>query len=300
MRQMNSMMNSMFPDPFAGMFGPMPGAHPFDGGLLGQSALTGGPLAGAMMQHQALMQHGHQQQQQHHHQLQQQARHPHHQHQHQQQHHHPQQHLHQHQQHMLPYGVLGALNSANGLVNFNRMMMGDLGAGSNVGGGGGGAATIMNLGGGGAGGTSFSSSQVVTMSRGPDGRQQVYKATSSTKTGPGGVRETQKTVQDSRSGVKKMAIGHHIGERSHVVERERNYHTGAEEERQDFINLEEDEADDFNREFAQRSRSLGMVAGGASGSAGRRAPAVAAIMPAVPAAIMPAVSPVNMSQSPAR
>lgn len=77
------------------------------------------------------------------------------------------------------------------------------------------------------------------MSQGPDGRPQVYQATSSTKTGPGGIRETQKTVQDSRSGLKKMAIGHHIGERAHIIEREQNVRSGQQEERQDFINLEE-------------------------------------------------------------
>jgi len=44
---------------------------------------------------------------------------------------------------------------------------------------------------------------------------------------------------DSRSGVKKIAIGHHIGERAHVLEREQNLHSGDREERQEFINLEE-------------------------------------------------------------
>lgn len=103
-------------------------------------------------------------------------------------------------------------------------------------------------------GTSFCSSSVISMSHGPDGRPQVYQATSSTKTGPGGLRETQKTVQDSRSGVKKMAIGHHIGERAHIIEREQNLRSGQQEERQDFINLDEDDADNFNREFTQKSR----------------------------------------------
>lgn len=46
-------------------------------------------------------------------------------------------------------------------------------------------------------------------------------------------------MSDSRSGVKKIAIGHHIGERAHVLEREQNYHSGDREERQEFINLEE-------------------------------------------------------------
>lgn len=131
-------------------------------------------------------------------------------------------------------------------------------------------------------GPSFCSSSVISMSHGPDGRPQVYQATSSTKTGPGGIRETQKTVQDSRTGVKKMAIGHHIGERAHIIEREQNYHSGQHEERQDFINLEEDEAEDFDREFTQKSRQ-GMrlpnaisEVGGSSGSR-RQLPA---IMPA--------------------
>jgi len=44
---------------------------------------------------------------------------------------------------------------------------------------------------------------------------------------------------DSRSGVKKIAIGHHIGERAHVLEREQNLHSGDREDRQEFINLEE-------------------------------------------------------------
>ena len=53
------------------------------------------------------------------------------------------------------------------------------------------------------------------------------------------MKETKKTMSDSRSGVKKIAIGHHIGERAHVLEREQNVHSGDREERQEFINLEE-------------------------------------------------------------
>lgn len=232
MRQMNSMMNSMFQDPFGGMF-------PFDAMQQhGQSALTGA------------MGHHHQQQQQ---QLQ----------------------LHQQpfQQHhraaaMMPFGF-------SSMPNINSMLSGQMPGGS----------------------TSYSSSQVVSMTRGPDGRPQVYKATSSTKTGPGGLKETQKTMQDSRSGVKKMAIGHHIGERAHVIEREKNYNTGEEEERQDFINLEEEEADDFNREFSHRSRNVMGITAARAGGNHRE---VAAIMPAPehgrssnsssPLAIMPPAS----------
>lgn len=79
----------------------------------------------------------------------------------------------------------------------------------------------------------------MTMSSGPDGRPQVYQASQSTRTAPGGIRETQKSVCDSRTGTKKLAIGHHIGDRSHVMEREQNMHSGQMEERQEFINLDE-------------------------------------------------------------
>ncbi|XP_045500323.1 myeloid leukemia factor isoform X1 [Colias croceus] len=101
-------------------------------------------------------------------------------------------------------------------------------------------------------GTSFSSSTVV-MSSGPNGKPQVYSSSSSTKIGPNGVKETRKTLQDSRTGVKKMSIGHHIGERAHVIEREQNVYSGDAEERQEFINLEEDEAEQFDREFQERA-----------------------------------------------
>lgn len=93
----------------------------------------------------------------------------------------------------------------------------------------------------------------MTMSSGPDGRPQIYQASTSTKTGPGGVRETRKTVQDSRSGLKKMAIGHHIGDRAHIIEKEQDLRSGQLEERQEFINLDEEEAEQFDREFTSRA-----------------------------------------------
>lgn len=116
---------------------------------------------------------------------------------------------------------------------------------------------------------SYSSSSYVSMTSGPDGRPHVYQASSSTKTGPGGLRETQKTIQDSRTGIKKMAIGHHIGERAHVIEREQNALAGTQEERQDFINLDEDEAEDFDREFISKSRSMLAVRGPSGGQSSR-------------------------------
>lgn len=49
----------------------------------------------------------------------------------------------------------------------------------------------------------------------------------------------QRTVSDSRTGVRKLEIGRHIGERGHVLEKEQNYNTGDSEEREDLINIEE-------------------------------------------------------------
>lgn len=53
------------------------------------------------------------------------------------------------------------------------------------------------------------------------------------------VKETRKAVRDSESGVEKMAVGHHINDRAHVIERSRNVRTGEENENQDYINIDE-------------------------------------------------------------
>nr|CAH7726756.1 unnamed protein product [Callosobruchus chinensis] len=99
-----------------------------------------------------------------------------------------------------------------------------------------------------------SSSTVISMTPGPDGRPQVYKATSSTRVGPDGIKETQKTVEDSTTGTKKMSIGHHIGERAHIIEKEQNVYTGDREEREDLINIDEDEKEEFDKEWDQKTR----------------------------------------------
>ena len=53
------------------------------------------------------------------------------------------------------------------------------------------------------------------------------------------VKETRRSLYDSESGVKKMAVGYHLGERSHTMERSRNLLSGKRAERKDFVNLEE-------------------------------------------------------------
>ncbi|XP_065219840.1 myeloid leukemia factor isoform X2 [Planococcus citri] len=101
---------------------------------------------------------------------------------------------------------------------------------------------------------SFSSSSVMTMTTGPDGKPQVYQASQSSRSGPGGVRETKKSVCDSRSGVKKLSIGHHIGERAHIKEKEQNVYSGQLEENEEYVNLDEEEADQFNREWQTKTQ----------------------------------------------
>ena len=55
------------------------------------------------------------------------------------------------------------------------------------------------------------------------------------------IRETRRTVRDSDSGLEQMSIGHHIRERAHIMQRSRNHRTGDQEERQDYINMDESE-----------------------------------------------------------
>lgn len=121
---------------------------------------------------------------------------------------------------------------------------------------------LLHGGGGPEGGVSYSSSSVFSvMSSGTDGRPQVYQETSSVRNGPGGLKEVRRTVQDSTTGKKQMAIGHHIGERGHVVEKEQNMHTGEREEREDFINLDESDTEEFERDFERKTRQIASISG---------------------------------------
>ena len=53
------------------------------------------------------------------------------------------------------------------------------------------------------------------------------------------MKEMRKSLNDSESGVNKMAMGHHLGECSHTIERSYNLLSGERVERQDFVNLDE-------------------------------------------------------------
>ncbi|XP_015783013.1 myeloid leukemia factor 2 [Tetranychus urticae] len=104
-------------------------------------------------------------------------------------------------------------------------------------------------------GGSYFSSSVMHISNDGSGRPQVYQATQSARYGPDGVKETQETVRDSASGLQKMAIGHHINDRGHVMEKSKNWYTGEEEEKDEFINLDEEEGQAFEDEWKTRMGS---------------------------------------------
>lgn len=99
----------------------------------------------------------------------------------------------------------------------------------------------------------FSSSTVISYSSSDIGAPKVYQQTSETRTGPGGIRETMQSMRDSESGFERLAIGHHIGDRAHIMERSRNRRTGDREERQDYINLDEGEAAAFDEEWVREA-----------------------------------------------
>lgn len=108
---------------------------------------------------------------------------------------------------------------------------------------------------------SFSSASVMTYTTGEDGKPKIYQASKSTRMAPGGVKEVRKTVADSEAGIKKMAIGHHLDEKGHVIEKTQYVNSGELEENQEFINLQEEEAESFNREWVNKARQ-GFGAGG--------------------------------------
>ncbi|NWH90613.1 MLF1 factor, partial [Aegithalos caudatus] len=105
-------------------------------------------------------------------------------------------------------------------------------------------------------GHSFSSSSVLSYSKVGDEPAKVFQAASQTRTAPGGVKETRKALKDSESGLEKIAIGHHIQDRAHVIKKSKNAKTGDEELNQEFINLDESEADTFDEEWQKEIRKF--------------------------------------------
>ncbi|XP_042562706.1 myeloid leukemia factor 1-like [Clupea harengus] len=107
---------------------------------------------------------------------------------------------------------------------------------------------------------SFSSSSISTYSKVGNEPPKVFQAHSQTRRAPGGVCETQRTLKDSESGLEKMSMGHHIQDRGHVVEKKRNHKTGEREFNQDFQNMDESEAQDFDNEWQKEVSKFQPVA----------------------------------------
>jgi len=102
---------------------------------------------------------------------------------------------------------------------------------------------------------SFTSTTVMSFN-GPNGQPKIYQESTSRRCGPGGIEETRQTVRDSERGINKVQIGHRIGDRKHVVEREMNATTGQISENVELENLDEDETEKFHQEWRQRSNPL--------------------------------------------
>ncbi|RXM28573.1 Myeloid leukemia factor 1 [Acipenser ruthenus] len=96
---------------------------------------------------------------------------------------------------------------------------------------------------------SFSSSSVMMYSKVGDEHAKVFQASSQTRRVPGGIKETRRSLKDSESGIEKMAIGHHIHDRAHVIAQSQNKKTGDQERNEEFLNLEETEAQSFEEEW---------------------------------------------------
>lgn len=147
---------------------------------------------------------------------------------------------------MMPFG--GSMLGGSLFPDMNRMMQQMEGMQSNQ-------------------GQFFSSSKVISYSSDGSGSQpKYYEATSETTQGPDGVRQTRKSERNSETGLDRMAVGHHIYDRGHVVERIRNNRTNEREEKQDFINLDEDDRDRFHQEWQSKARTTGRRAIGENSS----------------------------------
>ncbi|XP_006753883.1 PREDICTED: myeloid leukemia factor 1 isoform X1 [Myotis davidii] len=98
-------------------------------------------------------------------------------------------------------------------------------------------------------GHSFTSSSVMTYSKVGDEPPRVFQASTQTRQAPGGIKETRKALRDSDSGLEKMAVGHHLHDRAHVIKKSKNNKTGDEEVNQEFINMNESDAHAFDDEW---------------------------------------------------
>lgn len=90
-------------------------------------------------------------------------------------------------------------------------------------------------------------SQSTCITMGPDGQQRVVQ---NSNRRVGDIRETRRTVRNGNE--EHVAIGHHIGDRAHVIEKKRDK-DGRVRQNQKFVGIDEDEAHNFNEEFKTRA-----------------------------------------------
>lgn len=101
---------------------------------------------------------------------------------------------------------------------------------------------------------SFCSTSTTSYTTDEHGRPQVYQQSQEIKQGPNGLKETKSAVRDSRSGHQELAIGHHIHDKSHVKKKSKNVYTGEEEQAEEFVNLDDNEADAFEENWLREAR----------------------------------------------
>ncbi|KAL4221393.1 Myeloid leukemia factor 1 [Mactra antiquata] len=104
-------------------------------------------------------------------------------------------------------------------------------------------------------GHSFQQTSVMSFSKSGDGAPKIYQASTATKRGPGGIRETRKALRDSERELEKMSVGRHIRDRGHEIEKHRNTRSGQMEEMQNYRNIDEKDAESFNREWQDQART---------------------------------------------
>lgn len=105
-------------------------------------------------------------------------------------------------------------------------------------------------------GYSYCTSSVTSYTTDEHGRPQVYQQSQEVKSGPDGLKETKSAVRDSRSGRQEMAIGHHLHNKAHIKKKAKNAYTGEEEQGEEFVNLEENEADQFEHHWTQKAKNM--------------------------------------------
>ncbi|XP_052819619.1 myeloid leukemia factor 1-like [Mya arenaria] len=104
-------------------------------------------------------------------------------------------------------------------------------------------------------GASFQQASFMSYNNTGGGPPKIFQASTATRSGPGGVRESRKAVRDSVRELEKMSIGHHIYDRGHEVEKHRNTRSGQVDELQNYHNLDESKAEEFDREWQEKSRT---------------------------------------------